>query len=140
MHTEILHGYMHMRSLQENTHARVRRAHTRTRMHAGSVVPYCFHRMHAALSCQPFIWKCMRQKFLSGVVPGFMARHCTTVLCVCDLSHDDGPNQSSGNTHLKLASHLGSSRPFCCEPITTTCRGPLYILSQPKSVRNNPQA
>lgn len=95
MHTEILHEYMRMHSLQKNTHAGFQCAHT------GSVVPYCFHRMHAALSCQPFIWKCMRQKFLLGVVPGFMAQHCTTVLCVCDLSYDDGLNQSSGNTHFK---------------------------------------
>lgn len=104
------------------------------------IVPYCFHRMHAALSCQPFIWKCMRQKFLSITVPRFMALHCTTVLRVSDLSRDDGPNQSPGNSHLKSASLLKSSRLFCCEPITTTRLGPLYILSQLKSVRKNPQA
>lgn len=78
--------------------------------HMGSFALYCFHRMHAELSCQPFIYKCMRQKFLLSVVPGFMAQHCTTALCVCDLSHDDGLNQSSGNTHLKLAPQLGSRR------------------------------
>lgn len=65
----------------------------------GSVAPYCFHRMHAALSCQPFIWKCMRQKIPVGCCASV---YCSTLYnCpprVCDLSHDDGLKQRSGNT------------------------------------------
>lgn len=63
------------------------------------------------------------EKFLLGVVPGFVAQLCSTVLSVYDLSCEVWLNQSSGNTHLKLAPHLGSRRIFCCKPITTTCCG-----------------
>lgn len=129
------------------THMRDSNSHTHT--HTGSVVPYCFHRMHAALSCQPFIWKCMRQKFLLGVVPGFVAQHCTTVLCVVDLSHDDGLNQSTGNTHVKLASHLRRSRlvllwasynsepqPRCTFSHSSNVWGPELVVPLAPSVKN----
>lgn len=136
MHTEILYGYMHMHSRQENTHAIVP-TYTHTHTQTQAVLCHSFHRMHAALSCQPFIWKCMRQKFLLGVVPEFMAQHCTTVLRVCDLSYDD---ESKLRQHPFEVSLTSREQQICCEPITTMCLGPLYILSQLKSVRNNSQA
>lgn len=74
------------------THTRVACRKTQAySAHSGSGVPYCFHRMHVSHS-----WEI--QKFLLGILSGFMAPNCSSVLCASDFRHDNGSNQSSANT------------------------------------------
>lgn len=95
-HTDIL--WMHMYGQQQNRMCKDSSTLTQ------AVVP-CIVSIQPALHCKLFILNWTRQTFRSCVVPGFMSRQCTTV----SVSHDDGLNHSSGNTHVMCGSHLGNS-------------------------------
>lgn len=106
MHTEILYGYMHMHSRQENTHA---------------IVPTYTHTHRHRQCCATVSTGCMLHYPANHSFGNAWDRNSCWVLCqslwlnTVQLSSVSViwammMNQSSGNTHLKLASHLGSSR------------------------------
>lgn len=75
------------------------------------------------------------EKFLLGIVSGFRVENLSTVFCCSDLSHDDGADQSSS----KLDSHLGHSRLFGNEPITTPLPSALSPVSRFTSMEKKQQ-
>lgn len=111
MHTQILHEHMHLHSLQENTRERLQRTHTGQR--CAILFP-----LGACCIIMPTIHLETRD---TEIPVGCCARVYGSKLFNCSPCLWLEPRwwaESELRQHrLKLASHPGSSRLFCCEPI-----------------------